>query len=42
MTKVIHKAINFLQDEIDNNIIISDEQIAFLASSTDGDVRSGL
>jgi crossover junction endodeoxyribonuclease len=42
MTKVIHKAINFLQDEIDNKIIISDEQIAFLASSTDGDVRSAL
>lgn len=42
MVSLIKKAIDFLEDEIKQKIIISDEQIAFLASSTDGDARSSL
>ena len=42
MKKLIKKAVSFLEDEIKEHIIISETQIAFLASSTDGDVRSAL
>lgn len=42
MKKLIKKAVSFLEDELKEHIIISEEQIAFLASSTDGDVRSAL
>ena len=42
MKKIIHKAVKFLEDELQTKIIISEAQIAFLASSTDGDVRSSL
>ena len=42
MKKLIKKAVNFLEDELKEHIIISEVQIAFLASSTDGDVRSAL
>ena len=42
MKKIIHKAVKFLEDELQTKIIISEAQIAFLASSTDGDVRSAL
>ena len=42
MKKLIKKAVSFLEDELKEHIIISETQIAFLASSTDGDVRSAL
>lgn len=42
MKKVILKAAHFLESEMSQKINISEAQIAFLASSTDGDVRSAL
>lgn len=42
MKKLIQRAISFLEQELNQKIIISEAQIAFLASATDGDVRSTL
>lgn len=42
MKKIIKKAKSFLENEQGKPIMLSDAQIGFLASSTDGDVRSVL